>query len=405
MPVQTKNGRVRTYLIGATVSRTGDEMSGPALLLLAMAASDDAGSDAVATGPAVVAALTAATAVGGPVLGVLLDRARHPGRLLALALLGFAGAVACVALLLGHVQVTTLVAVALVGGLFRPAVSGGWSSRLPDVVPARDLPRASALDGLTFDVAALAAPVLVGSLALVLSPTYAVALAVLAILLAIPAAHTTGGTTRRTGRPPSLRRQVLTGLLAIARNRRLRRATVTSVISYVGVGLIFTLAPLLAEHVLGRAEYGPWLVALIALVALIGTAAYAARPDRIAPDRVLAATFCLVAVAAGSAALALVVDRPAVGVGCLLMAAVLTGAADGPQLSALLQIRHRDTPEEVRGQVFTTAASLKLGGAALGAALGGALASALPVAMLAAMSAEVLALLCFAVLSRTRISG
>lgn len=386
---------MRNYLVGATISRTGDEMSGPALLLLAMAT-----SDAVSTGPAVVAALTAATAVGGPVLGVLLDRTRRPGRLLALALTGFAAVVLCVALLLGRAEVTALVAAALIGGLFRPALSGGWSSRLPDVVPARELPRASALDGLTFDVAALVAPVLVGGLALMLSPEYAVALAVLAILLAAPAAHATGGMPRRTGRPPRLRQQVLTGFLAIARIRRLRRATVTSVISYAGVGLILTSAPLLAEHVLGEAGYGPWLVALMALAALIGNAAYAARPDRITPDRVLAATFCLLVAAAGSAALALVAGRTPVGVCCLLMAAVLTGAADGPQLSALLRIRHRDTPEEVRGQVFTTAASLKLGGAALGAALCGALASALPLAMLTAVAVEVLALLCFAALSR-----
>lgn len=394
MYLPTTNRRLLTYLAGATISRTGDEMSGPALLLLAMAA-----ADAVSTGPAVVAALTAATAVGGPVLGVLLDRTRRPGRLLALALLGFAAVIVCVALLLGQVGVTALVAVALIGGLFRPALSGGWSSRLPGVVPARELPRASALDGLTFDVAALAAPVLVGGLALVLPPAYAVALAVLAILLAAPAAHATGGMPRRTGRPPRLRQQVLAGFLVIARIRRLRRATVTSVISYAGVGLIFTSAPLLAERVLGKAGYGPWLLALMALAALIGNAAYAARPDRIAPDRVLAATYCVLAAAAGSAALALVAGRTPVGACCLLAAAVLTGAADGPQLSALLRIRHRDTPEEVRGQVFTTAASLKLGGAALGAALCGALASTLPLAMLAAMAVELAALLSFAALS------
>lgn len=394
MYLPTTNRRLLTYLAGATISRTGDEMSGPALLLLAMAA-----SDAVSTGPAVVAALTAATAVGGPVLGVLLDRTRRPGRLLALALLGFAAVIVCVALLLGQVGVTALVAVALIGGLFRPALSGGWSSRLPGVVPARELPRASALDGLTFDVAALAAPVLVGGLALVLPPAYAVALAVLAILLAAPAAHATGGMPRRTGRPLRLRQQVLAGFLVIARIRRLRRATVTSVISYAGVGLIFTSAPLLAERVLGKAGHGPWLLALMALAALIGNAAYAARPDRIAPDRVLAATYCVLAAAAGSAALALVAGRTPVGACCLLAAAVLTGAADGPQLSALLRIRHRDTPEEVRGQVFTTAASLKLGGAALGAALCGALASTLPLAMLAAMAVELAALLSFAALS------
>jgi MFS family permease len=396
MPAQTANRRLRTYLAGAAISRTGDEMSGPALLLLALS-----GSGAASTGPAVVAALTAATAVGGPVLGVLLDRSRHPGRLLAFTLIALATAIAAVGLLLGSLRATApVVAVALVGGLFRPALSGGWSSRLPDVVPAPALPRTSALDALTFDIAALAAPVLVGVLAVTLSPAHAVVVAALTILLAAPAAWTTGGRALRTGRQPPLRRQVLTGFQAIARIRPLRRATVTSVISYVGVGLIFTSAPLLAQHVLRRAEHGPWLVALMALAAVVGNAAYALRPGRISPDRVLVATFCLLAVASGTATLALVADRPPVGVGCLLVAAALTGAADGPQLAALLRIRHRDTPGAVRSQVFTTGASLKLGGAALGAALCGVLASALPAAMLAAMAAELLALLCFAALSR-----
>lgn len=372
-------------------------MIGPALLLLALTA-----SDAASTGPALVAALTAATAVGGPVLGVLLDRSRHRGRLLALALAGFAVVVAVVALLLGRVPLPALIAVALAGGLFRPALSGGWSSRLPDVVPARDLPRVSVLDGLTFDVAALAAPVLVGSLAVLLSPAHAVAVAVPAILLAVPAACATGGTTPRAGRPPRLRQQVLTGFRAIVRIGPLRRATVTSVLSYVGVGLVFTSAPLLAGRVLGRPEYGPWLVAVMAVAALVGNAAYAARPERFGPDRVLAATCCLIAVASGLAALALVVDQAPVGVGCLLAAAVLTGAADGPQLSALLRIRHRDTPDEVRSQVFITGAGLKLGGAALGSALCGMLASALPAAMLAALAAQLLALLSFAALGGRR---
>ncbi|MFI2365185.1 MFS transporter [Promicromonospora sp. NPDC019610] len=403
MPRPSDDRRLRTYLAGATAGRTGDEMCGPALLLLALAGSAEA-----STGPAVVAALTAATAAGGPVLGVLLDRSAHPGRLLALAHVGFATAAAALALLVGRAPAPVVLGVALVGGLFRPALSGGWSARLSDVVPARRLPRAVALDGLTFDVAALAAPLLVGVLALALPPVAAVAVAVVAVLLAVPAAGGAGGTRGGTWVAPSPRglgRQVLTGFLVIVRVRTLRRATITSVVGYVGIGLVLTAAPLLAERVLGRAGHGPWLLALTALTALVGNAAYARRPDRLSPDRVLAGTFGLVAVASGLAAAALVVEHPGVATGCLLAAAVLVGAADGPQLSALLRIRHRDTPDEVRGQVFTTGASLKLGGAALGAALCGLFASGLAAAMLVALTAELLALACFGVLGRRRPSA
>jgi len=62
--------------------------------------------------------------------------------------------------------------------------------------------------------------------------------------------------------------------------------------------------------------------------------------------------------------------------GWLILAAVaLGGAGEGPQLTALLAVRHRETPAALRGQVYTTAASLKIAGAAAGAALGGPLAN------------------------------
>jgi hypothetical protein len=65
----------------------------------------------------------------------------------------------------------------------------------------------------------------------------------------------------------------------------------------------------------------------------------------------------------------------AVAPGWLTLAAVaLAGAGEGPQLTALFAIRHRETPARMRGQVYTTAASLKIAGLAAGAALGGPLA-------------------------------
>jgi len=57
-----------------------------------------------------------------------------------------------------------------------------------------------------------------------------------------------------------------------------------------------------------------------------------------------------------------------------MIPAVIIGAGGGPQLTALFEVRHREAPAGMRGQVFTTAASLKLAGFSAGAALGGALA-------------------------------
>jgi len=65
----------------------------------------------------------------------------------------------------------------------------------------------------------------------------------------------------------------------------------------------------------------------------------------------------------------------AIAPGWLTLAAVaLGGAGEGPQLTALFAVRHRESPEHMRGQIFTTAASLKIGGLAAGAALAGPLA-------------------------------
>ena len=64
-----------------------------------------------------------------------------------------------------------------------------------------------------------------------------------------------------------------------------------------------------------------------------------------------------------------------VAAGRLTLAAVaLSGVGEGPQLTALFSVRHRESPEHLRGQIFTTAASLKVAGLAAGAALAGPLA-------------------------------
>ena len=55
---------LRRYLAGAAAARAGDEMSGPALLLLGFAS-----TGRPATGSALLAGVTIAGAVGGPVFG------------------------------------------------------------------------------------------------------------------------------------------------------------------------------------------------------------------------------------------------------------------------------------------------------------------------------------------------
>lgn len=80
-----KRYSLRVYLVGAVAARAGDEASGPALMLAGFALT---GSTTDAS--SLLAGITISAAVGGPVLGTLLDRASRPGRLLAGALVVYA---------------------------------------------------------------------------------------------------------------------------------------------------------------------------------------------------------------------------------------------------------------------------------------------------------------------------
>ena len=80
--IQLHSGRALWKYLGSTaLSRAGDEMTGPALLLAGFAV-----TGSPAAGAALLAALTIAAAVGGPLFGVLLDRSPRPDRVLALTL-------------------------------------------------------------------------------------------------------------------------------------------------------------------------------------------------------------------------------------------------------------------------------------------------------------------------------
>jgi MFS family permease len=359
------------YLAGAVASRAGDEMTGPALLLAGFAVT---GSPAV--GSALLAALTIAAAMGGPLFGALLDRSPRPDRVLALTLAAYALGVIAVAATVGRLPVPLVAAIALAAGLFNPAVAGGWTSQLPRMVTGAALSRGFALDAMTYSVASLVGPALAALVAAGLGARTAVIVAAALVVLAVPSArslsryppapdphrHVAGMAAPR----PGPYRQVAAGFAAIVARRPLLRATVTSVVSYVGIGMLLVSCPVLGTQRLGGPARGALLISAIAAASLVANSVLARRPLRGQPDaRLLASTLVIGASMAAAAA----------APGWLTMAAVaLGGAGEGPQLTALFAVRHRESPEHMRGQIFTTAASLKIGGLAAGAALAGPLA-------------------------------
>lgn len=259
-------------------------MAGPALLVLGLAVT---GSPVTASW--LLAGLTVSAAFGGPLLGVLLDRARHPGRLLGRCLIGYAGGLLLILACLGRVPDALLIGAAVLAGLLGPALTGGWTAQLPLIVPPGRLPRANALDAMSYNIAGLAGPALAGLVATASNATWAVATAAALVLAGLPAAW------HLPSRPPavhpdrgSVRVELMAGFAAIAGNAALRRATVTSMVSIAGVAMLIVSAPLLGETLAGEAGYGGLLLAITAATALAANATLARlhpNPDTTAPHQ------------------------------------------------------------------------------------------------------------------------
>jgi MFS family permease len=353
-------------------------MSGPALLLLGFAVTrgPTAGSE-------LLASLIVAAAVGGPAFGTLLDRSRHPDRLLAGTLAVYALGIVAISAALGRLPMAAVVPLAMVTGVFNPAVAGGWTAQLPRLVTGTELARGSALDALSYSAASLAGPALAAVIAVGFGARVAVLAAAGLVGLAVPAARSLSRYPPTAGGPAAAR-PLTAGFAAILTRPSLLRATATSAVSYVGLGMLIVCCPVLGAHRLGSADRGALLISAMAAASLAANAILARRPWRGEPDiRVFGSTLVIGASMATAA----------VAPGWLTMGAIaVTGVGEGPQLTALFAIRHREAPEHMRGQIYTTAASLKIAGLAAGAALAGPLAGrSVTTCLLVAAGAEVCA--------------
>ncbi|MGI5486879.1 MFS transporter [Microtetraspora malaysiensis] len=376
---------LRFYLAGAVAARAGDEMSGPALMLAGFALT---GSTIAAS--SLLAGITISAAVGGPMLGALLDRAGRPGRLLAGALVLYAAGLGMVLGGLGRWPFAVTILIAVMTGLLGPALSGGWTAQLPCVVLGDHLPRANALDAMTFNVASLAGPALAGGVAGALGAPTAVVVSVVLIALALPAAWMLPARPGRVQgtQATSVISDLVSGVRVIVRRPSLARATLASTVSCIAQGMLMACIPLLGERVLGGASRGAVLLSCVAISALVANVVLARFPRSVAPDTIIWASALVQA-----AALALAMwGQPVV----LIVAVLLVGIGEGPQLAALFAVRHREAPDHLRGQIFTTGASLKITGFALGAAVAGPVVTwSLPGALALAASVAVLAALAF----------
>src|SRR4051794_2902630 len=211
----------RSYLVAATAARLADSMW-VGVVLFVLARTHD---PALAGGT--LAAATLPTVISAPLLGAWLDTTAHRRAALAVNQVLLAGCVLTLLTLVGHVPAPAVLGCAALAGITQPLVTGGFSSLVPALVPPARVPRACALESVTYDVAEVAGPALAGGLA-ALSPggalvgQAAIALAGLPLLARLPAGSAAG----RAGPPPPATGVARTP--ALLGSRPLRSATAAS---------------------------------------------------------------------------------------------------------------------------------------------------------------------------------
>jgi MFS family permease len=312
-----------------------------------------------------VAATTLPAVATGPVVGAWLDRtarrrvalAANQG-LLAASLVGILAAA-------GRAPGSVLVLLAAAAGLSGPLATGGYTSMIPLLVPERLLPRANALEAASFNTAAIAGPAVAGAVAATAGPAWAVLAEAALAAIALPAIARLPRVGVRPGdHPASLAAAIRQGLAHLARTPVLRGVTVATAVGLGGTGLLTLAMPFWAERLgAGRAAAG-YLFAALEAGAILGALA-AARPAAAwPPQRVVLAGLSLFGLA--------VAAWPLAGSFPVALALVaLAGVVEGPAFAATFATRQRWSPPALRGQIFTTAASLKLGAFAVGSALAG----------------------------------
>jgi MFS family permease len=348
------------FLLAATLARLASEMFPVAAVLLVL---DRTGRPGLAG--AVVAATTLPAVVTGPVLGAWLDRTSRRRValgtnqvLLAASLLGILAAA-------GRTPGWVLLLLAALAGLTGPLATGGYTSMIPLLVPEQLLARANALEASSFNTAAIAGPAVAGAVAATVGPSGAVLAEAVLAGLALPAIARLPRVAAAAGdHPTPLAAAIRQGLGQLARTPVLRGVTVATAVGMGGTGLLTLALPFWAERLgAGRAGAG-YLWAAMEAGAIAGALA-AARPTAgWPPQRVVLAGLGLFGLVVAAWPLA-----PAFPVALALVA--LAGLVEGPAFAATFATRQRWSPPALRGQIFTTAASLKLGAFAVGSALAG----------------------------------
>ena len=356
------------FVSAATLARISDEMFSVGVVLLVLDRTGSAGLAGL-----VVSAITLPSLVTGPLLGAWLDLTGRRRWLMVIDQVVIAVVLVAIIALTGHGPDWSVPAVALLAGLTYPLSFGGFTSLIPAIVPEELLAGANALEASSFNFALVVGPALAGTLAGVFDPAVslaveaALAIAALFLILAIPNLDRTGVGERAR----SLGGIVAAGLRQIVDVPQLRGVTAAGALGLGGLGLLTVAFPLFAvEHLGAERNDAGYLWAAFALGSTFGALGLVRLQRRFPAERIV-----VVALAMFGALMLLWPLATALPV--MLGLVALAAMADGPGLAATFAVRQQRVPADLHGQVFTTAAGLKVGSFSLGAALAGPVATGL----------------------------
>ena len=368
MPPGSPVRRLTAYAAVGSLARAANAGLPTAIILGVLAAGGSASE-----GSLIVAAVTAVAGIVGPLVGALMDRAEHPRRGYALAILALAACAAALAIGVGSWPIGVLMLIAGVAGLFHPMLTGAWSAQLRRVVPDIAPARAYAVDVGTYNVGDIVGPAIVGIAYVYDAQTPGAASLEIVVLLYVIAALVLPlvPIPRRSAEDmpdePQPLLHAVRSLSVFWHSVSLRRSTIISTLAFVGIAGVVIGSPLIGQDLAGDAGVGALLLAVVAAGALLGSAVFARRPIR----RRGPGTIVVITTLALGLAMAALAAVPTMALA--FVAAAILGFLEAPQLTAVMQVRDRESPAHLRSLVFVAAASLKTGAFALGAVIAAAL--------------------------------
>ncbi len=348
---------------------------------------------------ATVASVTLPSILSGPILGAWLDLTGRRRTLMVIDQILMASSLVALVTLTGTAPDWCVPLMALMAGVTYPLSFGGFTSLIPLIVPRHLLSQANAFEATSFNTALIAGPALAGTISALASPAASLTIeailtvAAIAVIARIPSIEAVGSYSGR-----ALRRVVRAGLTHLVRTPQLRGVTATGMINLAGVGILTVAFPFFALDVLGEPRsYAGYLWAAFAFGSMVGALTLVRLQSRWPSERIV---FVGVAVFG----LLMLFWPLAWSLPAALALVALAGMADGPALTATFATRQKHTPRELHGQIFVTAASLKVGSFAIGAAIAGPAVLALGVkgALLLAACAQLSAAVIGYALSRPR---